>query len=300
MNRRLTPALLLLTALAIAAAVALGLTKASFAAPGDFSIDFAAATPSTYNHATGGGAYNDGANTSVVESLEGGDFKCGETVTYLPQIRVAANAETGPQTIHLSFSFDADSTGQSGIALNPVVSGTPKINTGVVSNGAGPGGTDAGLVDNGGNANIANIATGLTGTLFNSGAVTTLSFDLSGLDPGDKIVVRIDLKIACQAGSKPTGNLHGSFVSGSVIAGGTTGNIPGGAQDITLKNVQNLHFTPTITTALVPTSGTAPLQVHDTATLHNASGTAGGTAKYRYYTDLNACNAGTYDTPGGS
>ncbi len=51
---------------------------------GDFSLDFIAAEPYSYDHAVGGGAYDDRTiGVDVVESLEGGDFVCGDTVTYL-------------------------------------------------------------------------------------------------------------------------------------------------------------------------------------------------------------------------
>ncbi len=63
---------------------------------GDFSIDFAASRPSTYDHATGGGVFGDN-----VESLQGGDFECGQIVSYLTQIKVNAGA-TGSQTIALN------------------------------------------------------------------------------------------------------------------------------------------------------------------------------------------------------
>jgi hypothetical protein len=42
-------------------------------------VDFFAAAPYTYNHATGGGATNDmtiGKSEDIVRSLEGGDFRC--------------------------------------------------------------------------------------------------------------------------------------------------------------------------------------------------------------------------------
>src|SRR5919201_2970101 len=73
---------------------------------GDFSLDFVAAAPLTYNHATGGGAYDDrtiGRDKDVVESLEGGDFKCGEIVTYLVAITVDAPATRPAQTIDIGF-----------------------------------------------------------------------------------------------------------------------------------------------------------------------------------------------------
>src|SRR6185295_15823096 len=74
---------------------------------GDFSLDFVASAPFTYNHATGGGAFDDrtiGKTNDVVESLEGGDFKCGDIVSYLVQISVD-NGAVGAQTIDLNFEF---------------------------------------------------------------------------------------------------------------------------------------------------------------------------------------------------
>ena len=48
----------------------------AFAGGRDFAVDFIAAAPLSYDHGTGGGAYNDrsiGRDKDVVESLEGGD-----------------------------------------------------------------------------------------------------------------------------------------------------------------------------------------------------------------------------------
>src|SRR5436305_6959034 len=73
-------------------------------AGGDFSLDFAASNPSTYNHSTGGGNYGDGSNSFVVESLEGGDFACGDIVTVLTAIKVDAGA-TGSQTFDINYSY---------------------------------------------------------------------------------------------------------------------------------------------------------------------------------------------------
>ncbi|MDH3706664.1 MAG: hypothetical protein OES57_11400, partial [Acidimicrobiia bacterium] len=56
---------------------------------GDYAITFRAAAPLTYDHTTGGGAWNDGTvgkNDDIVASLEGGDFQCGDIVTYLTEI----------------------------------------------------------------------------------------------------------------------------------------------------------------------------------------------------------------------
>ncbi len=86
------------------------------------SFDFLASEPSTYDHSTGGGAYNDRTiGTDVVESLEGGDFVCGDTVTFLTQIALDGT-QTKPDnasTLEMKYDFTLDSTGQSGVALGP-------------------------------------------------------------------------------------------------------------------------------------------------------------------------------------
>src|SRR4051812_49517147 len=77
------------------------------------NIDFAAALPSTYNHATGGGAYDNGGNDDVVESLEGGDFVCGDTVTFFASIENdggGAGAADDPETVKLNFQFSSATT----------------------------------------------------------------------------------------------------------------------------------------------------------------------------------------------
>ena len=84
----------------------------------DFSLDFAAATPSTYNHNTGGGFWGSGSSATVVESLQGGDFVCGDIVTFFT--RIAVGGTDNDQQLDLTFNFLLDSTGQTGTALGPV------------------------------------------------------------------------------------------------------------------------------------------------------------------------------------
>lgn len=77
---------------------------------GDYKLDFTAAAPNTYDPSIGGGAYNDrtvGVDKDIVESLEGGDFKCGDTVTYLTEIdRDGYIGDLGPtETVRMQFSF---------------------------------------------------------------------------------------------------------------------------------------------------------------------------------------------------
>src|SRR5437867_8427144 len=84
---------------------------------GDFSLDFIAAGPFTYNHATGvGGEYADrtiSKTDGVMESLEGGDFSCGDKVVYFTAITVDP-AASGEQDISLDYSFLAEPPGHPG------------------------------------------------------------------------------------------------------------------------------------------------------------------------------------------
>ncbi|HBB9961514.1 TPA: hypothetical protein JG851_004684, partial [Vibrio parahaemolyticus] len=81
----------------------LAMAPKAIGAGGDFSnTDFTAAAPFTYNHQTGGGAYNDrtvGDYADVTEQLEGGQFTCGDIVTFLSQVQVEDNPVDALQSI---------------------------------------------------------------------------------------------------------------------------------------------------------------------------------------------------------
>jgi hypothetical protein len=214
------------------------LPGAAFAAGGDFAnTDFAAAAPFTYNHATGGGAYNDrtvGDFKDITEQLEGAQFTCGDIVTYLVQIELEATTVDLVQTAEFDFSFLANSTGQAGVAHSEVVG--VSINYGSVENGddgtgTNPGegsvGLDSGIADDrqdiiGGDTGTGGstatlISQGLTGPLFQSGSELLATVRIDDLEPGEKIVLRIDTRLACDPGSAPTGNLQGQMNAGRVV-----------------------------------------------------------------------------------
>ena len=190
-----------------------------FAVGGDFaSTDFAAAAPFTYDHSTGGGAYNDrtvGDFQDVTESLEGGEFACGDIVSFLAKVVVEAVPVDPNQTIEFDYKFLADSTGQSGAALSEIVN--VAVNYGVVQNGAGPGGTDSGIMDDGGSTATL-VAQSLTGPLFTSGSVLLGTVQIDDLEAGEQVVVRIDVLLICDPGSSPTGNLQAQLDAGRVIS----------------------------------------------------------------------------------
>jgi len=198
------------------------------AVTGDFkNTDFAAAAPFTYDHATGGGAYNDrtvGDNADITEQLEGGQFSCGDVISYLAQIEMESAPVDSVQTGRFNFSFLGNSTGQAGAAHSEVLD--VSINYGQVENGetnfgtGNPGegfyGLDSGVSDDGGSSATL-IRQGLTGELFTSGTVLELTVDVDDLEAGEKVVLRIDTKLSCKSGSSPTGNLQGAIVDGITI-----------------------------------------------------------------------------------
>lgn len=198
----------LLTALLLTA-------SAAEAARGDFSIDFIAAAPESYNHLTGGGAFDDrtiGVDNDVVESLEGGDFSCGDIVTYFAEVTVddVQKADTdAPRTIEMDFSFLADTTGQSGVAIGDIV--LVQVNYGEIEDMiAGENSVDDGIHDDcGSTATLTNEY--LTGPLFTPKSELHGTVKLDDLERDETVVVRIDVMLFCDPGSNPTGNLQGAL-----------------------------------------------------------------------------------------
>jgi len=226
---------LIATTLALSLAVLFTVRQTGAASGGDFSMDFTAAAPFSYNHDTGGGAYNDrtvGRFDDIVESLEGGDFACNDTVTFLTQIKVDSGA-VGSQTVRLNLEFTAHSTGQQGVAL---VDNDAVGSTSAAINQAGD---DTGTVDNGNST--ATVVAGsevYNGLVFTKPTTFFRSVDVTGLEGGETVVVRTDTKIVC-AQSKPTGNMQARLASASVIDP-VADAIPAGDQTVPFKHVGDI------------------------------------------------------------
>jgi len=227
-------------ALAVAFVLAIGFSFGStgFASGGDFSMDFTAAAPFSYNHDTGGGNYNDrtvGKFDDIVESLEGGDFACNDVVSFLTQIKVDGGA-VGNQNIRLNFEFTAHSTGQQGVALvdNDVVGKgvSAVVNTNPPDSGSS--------VPNDSVATVS--AESYTGVTFVKPTLFKRSVDVTNLAAGETVVVRTDVAILC-AGSKPTGNMQARLASAQVIAP-TPDPIPSGDQTVPFKHVGDIKCDP--------------------------------------------------------
>ena len=214
------------------------ISQKALADGGDFSLDFTAAAPFTYDHATGGGAYNDrtvGKDKDIVESLEGGDFACGDVVTFLTQIGVDGGAQ-GSQTIRLNFEFTAHATGQQGIALIDNDQLVPAAGKSAEINQAAD---DTGTVDNG-NSHATVVAGSeiYDGVTFVKPTKFYRSVLVDGLEAGEKVVVRTDVGIACN-GNSPTGNMQARLTSAQVVSPAAD-TISVGDQTVPFKRVGDI------------------------------------------------------------
>ena len=273
-------ALLLILSVLVALLVT---TSGVLADNGDFSIDFVAAAPQSYNHSIGGGAFDDrtiGVGKDVVESLEGGDFSCGNIVTYFAEVTVddVQTADTdAPQTIEMDFSFLADTTGQSGVAIGDIV--LVRVNDDKIEDLiTGENSVDDGIIDDGGSTATLTYEH-LTGPLFTSKSELHGTVKLDDLERDEKVVVRIDVKLFCDPGSNPTGNLQAELTDAwlTCVDGAEPVDppeaIPSGKQTIPfkIKQIHNicppeLNIEKTVTTAggSCPGSETLTITVGDT------------------------------------
>ena len=186
---------------------------------GDVSLDYVAAGPGTYDHDTGvGGAYNDRTidkNTGVVESLEGGDFACNDLVVFFTRVAIDAGA-AGSGTVQLDFQWNGSTTGQPGVGFVDLVSAS------------------ANSPDSGNTAN-GNEAVSIVSESDNPDV--TASIQITNLDPGEHFILRTVVRLGCQVGAHPTGNVLTAITAASVVG---DGRVSVGTQTVPLKKVEDL------------------------------------------------------------
>jgi LruC domain-containing protein len=282
-----------------------GQERQASAASNDFkNTDFVAAAPYTYDHLTGGGAYDDrtiGDYDDVVEQLEGAEFACGDIITFLAAIEIENVTIDPVQSAEFDFRFLADSTGQSGAAISDVIS--VAVNYGTVQGGDGISGSDAAIVDDGG-SDATLVSQSLTGPLFTSGSELLATVRVTDLEPGEQVVLRIDTLLVCKPNSNPTGNLQAQLDAGRVAGSGDS--ISTGQQTIPFLRIGDIAGTgePLLRLKKSVTTADGVCGVDDVRELTVARG---DTVKYCY----RAYNPGTADlfdleaiddngTPGGS
>ncbi|MBI3648217.1 MAG: DUF11 domain-containing protein, partial [Actinobacteria bacterium] len=204
---------------------------------GDVSLDYVAAGPGTYDHQTGlGGAYDDRTidpNTGVVESLEGGDFSCGDLVVFFTAIKVDQGAGSGD--VLLGFKWGGEPTGQPGVGFVDLVSAS-----------ANPNPPDTGNTANG-NESVTIVSEQDTPDV-------TAAIKVTNLSGGEQFILRMVVKLGCQVGSHPTGNILTALESASVVGGGDISR-GSGNQTVPLKKVEDIAQPAIQVTKSCPVSG---------------------------------------------
>jgi uncharacterized repeat protein (TIGR02543 family) len=214
------------------------------------NVKFAASVSTTYDHTVGGGAWNDGSITWAKGELQGTDFKCGEWTTYLLELNVNPAAGAGPHTAAITVTYTRDTTGGSGVSLNPSTAASHlRINSGPIygADHTTPIGSRSGSLDGGANADgdlavMNNSGATLTDNgkaEFTSGATQSVNFTVSNLKPGANVIVRSDAQIHCKAGSRPTGNLQAVLTSVAITAP-TAESVSAGNQTVNFKNADGV------------------------------------------------------------
>jgi uncharacterized repeat protein (TIGR01451 family) len=289
-------------------------------AGGDFAnTDFSAAAPYTYNHQTGGGAYNDrtvGDYKDITEQLEGGQFAFGDVISYLVQVTMEGTTVDSVQSAEFDFGFLAESTGQTGAAQVKILN--VGVNYGDVENGdnatgLNPGkgqyGLDSGISDdkqgapnldkNGakgstailvpGSEKIVKPTTGEIVDAYTKDAELRGTIRVDDLEAGEKVILRIDVLLEGKPGTSPTGNLQGSLLAGRAYkADGTVDTINTGNQTIPFLKIGEiagagkplLDLQKTVTTDLTGADQTG---------VENLTVNGGTTVRYLY----NVTNDGT-------
>jgi uncharacterized repeat protein (TIGR01451 family) len=116
--------------------------------------------------------------------------------------------------------------------------------------------------------------------LFTSGATLHGTVQLDDLEASERLVIRVDVLIACQVGSRPTGNLQGRLDAGRVVAP-SPDTINTGEQTIPFLRVGDLTGAgePLLELSKTVTTDDGTCGVDDGETLTIA---AGATVKYCY------------------
>src|SRR6516165_6175354 len=109
----------------------------------------------------------------------------------------------GPEDIEVLHQFTRGTTGQQGVCLGSLV--RAQINHG-----------DPGIVGDGGST-VTVLDTSSSGPMFTKGAILSVKVRVSDLDPGATTVLREDIRIYCDPGTRPTGILQARLGGAAVV-----------------------------------------------------------------------------------
>jgi len=218
--------------------------------PTDISLDLVAAGPFTYDHLTLAGTDplpRFGSRTisktdGVVESLEGGDFACGDLVIFYGQVLVRASASGSDGTVEIDMSFLAEPTGQPGAGFDDIQS------VGISQKDDLAGGGNENL-DGNETVSLINERDGQT-----SGKEARLgTVVITHLDPGDALIYQAVGHLGCAPGTSPTGTIQTAITAGRI----DTVSFGVGNQTVPFKKTEDLAQPGLQVTKSCPATATA-------------------------------------------
>lgn len=208
--------------------------------------------PTAYDHTVGGGHWSAGRPTLMPY---GTAWTCGDVMSYL--LRLDTRAGIPMTATRVSISMTSDSTGRSGIALVPI-----------------PGAASIDAADPAQSGNRDSTITGFSstasGTPLAPGATSTVAFTVTGLDPSETVIVRVDLRMLCADPTTATGNVQARLAA-LTDPEGTTSHLTGAqtvpARGARLRGATTSTTVPGVTTTTTPSgSSSAPPTTTTTAT----------------------------------
>ncbi len=202
------------------------------------SIDFAASNPDQVTQPASMDAsvyYAFGANATAIESLEPQDYECFDQVPFFVELSIDADATCDDYAVELDLQWLCNTTGQSGI-------GVTNITLFQINDTNDPGSAN---LDGDETISMPNPFV-VTGTPLgdppsqgNNSCTLDATFLVEGLDPGDNVVIRVDVLLDCNLSADPTGNIQAALSDARIIAGDgsdcTCGGLQGGEQTIPWK-----------------------------------------------------------------
>lgn len=179
------------------------------AAPIAIAFDLSSAVPSSYNHALGGGAWNDGPNATgatVSDEHSAQDFACGDIQSYFMAVTTdtTVGLDAAPRTVQLDLIWDAASGLFPGAGYTDIV--RTRVNYGPVTAGAGLNGEDIGIKDDGGST--SRIAAETLTDAYQPGGKLRATIEVDDVEINEQIIVRIDVRLSCKTDADHAGILY--------------------------------------------------------------------------------------------
>ncbi|MDM9632616.1 DUF11 domain-containing protein, partial [Robiginitalea aurantiaca] len=201
-------------------------------AGGDYGIDFSAYNPELYNrylngevlapNGRGDSPLGNTSHASTLESLQPANLGLGQIVAFEYFVRADAAGACANDIISIGGEWQTETTNGGAFGFD----GNLKVIGAFVDTGA-----DASLIDNGTPASVSSFSSNLTGNTIES------TIEVSGMDPGDEIIVEVWLVLQSSVPQNVGGNVKTRLGDAAAIGSCEAGKINTGNQEVPLLQV---------------------------------------------------------------